>query len=412
MLVLQPVVAAWHAQEQAAVPATGTVATAEQVANPATVVSEPTPGNPETITSETIAKWYSAFLEYEKERRAAFPQGIPAKDTPFDIVLLNVCSLSNDDLIASEELAQHPVFDQFNIRFDRFNSATSYSGPATLRLLNAMCGQVDHDTLYDERRPECEIMNRLDQLGFKQHMFFDHHGQYDNYLQTMRDKAGLTAPLESTKKYPVRYVAFDDEPISDDLAVMRDWLRTLNRDKEAKRTVTLFNFIALHDGNRLPRQSRWEAFKPRLKIFLDDLQRVIREIERSGRKVMLVVVPEHGAAVRGDRVQTARLRDIPSMRITQVPTMVKFIGIKNMPQETIHVTGNTSYLAMAELIGKVIESNYFSVDGGSIPLQELIQDLPETNPVSENGQSVVLTYKDQDYIRRNKGEWVVYPTDR
>ena len=255
-------------------------------------------------------------------------------------------------------------------------------------------------------------MNRLDQLGFKQHMFFDHHGQYDNYLQTMRDKAGLTAPLESSKKYPVRYVAFDDEPISDDLAVMRDWLRTLNRDKDVKRTVTLFNFIALHDGNRLPRQSRWEAFKPRLKVFLDDLQRIIREIERSGRKVMLVVVPEHGAAVRGDRVQTARLRDIPSMRITQVPTMVKFIGIKNMPQETIHVTGNTSYLAMAELIGKVIESNYFSVDGGSIPLQELIQDLPETNPVSENGQSVVLTYKGQDYIRRNKGEWVVYPTDR
>lgn len=412
VLALQPMLAAWHAQEQAVIPTNGAMAVPEQTVDSTAVVAEPTPGNPETITSETIAKWYTAFLEYEKERRAAFPQGIPAKDTPFDIVLLNVCSLSNDDLIASEELAQHPVFDQFNIRFDRFNSATSYSGPATLRLLNAMCGQVDHDTLYDERRPECEIMNRLDQLGFKQHMFFDHHGQYDNYLQTMRDKAGLTAPLESSKKYPVRYVAFDDEPISDDLAVMRDWLRTLNRDKDVKRTVTLFNFIALHDGNRLPRQSRWEAFKPRLKVFLDDLQRIIREIERSGRKVMLVVVPEHGAAVRGDRVQTARLRDIPSMRITQVPTMVKFIGIKNMPQETIHVTGNTSYLAMAELIGKVIESNYFSVDGGSIPLQELIQDLPETNPVSENGQSVVLTYKGQDYIRRNKGEWVVYPTDR
>ena len=71
------------------------------------------------------------------------------------------------------------------------------------------------------------------------------------------------------------------------------------------------------------------------------MQRVIREIERSGRKVMLVVVPEHGAAVRGDRVQTARLRDIPSMRITQVPTMVKFIGIKNMPEETIVVLEGT-----------------------------------------------------------------------
>lgn len=408
ILVAQPIIASMQAQ-QAAVPAE----TQQVAANNAQVAAaaEPVAGKAEAITSETIDKWYTAFLEYEKDRRAALPQGIPEKDTPFDIVLLNVCSLSNDDLLASD-LQNHPVLNQFNIRFDHFNSATSYSGPATLRLLNAACGQTDHDSLYDGRRPECEIMNRLDQLGFKQHMFLDHHGQYDNYLQTLRDKAGLTAPLESTRKYPVRYMAFDDEEISDDLAVMRDWLRTVNRDKSAKRTVTLFNFIALHDGNRLPRHSRWEAFKPRAKIFLDDLQKFIREMERSGRKVMLILVPEHGAAVRGDRVQAPRLRDIPSMRITEVPTMVKFIGIKGMPDEPIHVTGHTSYLAMAELIGKVIAANYFSAEGGSVPLQELIQNLPETNPVSENGQSIVLTYRGNDYIRRNKGEWVVYPTDR
>ena len=80
-----------------------------------------------------------------------------------------------------------------------------------------------------------------------------------------------------------------------------------------------------------------EEFKPRAIRFLDDLQTFMHELERSGRKVMLIVVPEHGAAVRGDRIQAPRLRDIPSMRITQKCRLsVKFFGIKDLPAEPIH----------------------------------------------------------------------------
>lgn len=404
-LVLQPYYVAWTTKP--AVEQNVEVVAQNKPSQP----QQETNADPSAITSETIDKWYTAFLDYEKGRRAEFPQGLSANDTPFEIILMNICSLSNDDLLASD-LMNHPVLSEFNIRFDHFNSATSYSGPATLRLLNAVCGQVNHDSLYDGRRPECEIMNRLDQLGYRQHLYLDHRGQYDNYLQTLRDKAGLMAPLESTAKYPVRYMAFDDEEIADDLAVLRDWQRKTSRDKETKRHVTLFNFIALHDGNRLPRHSRWEEFKPRAIRFLNDLQTFMHELERSGRKVMLIVVPEHGAAVRGDRIQAPRLRDIPSMRITEVPLMVKFFGIKNMPAEPIHVTGPTSYLAMSTLIGRVLSLNYFGADGGSVPLEELVRDLPETNPVSENGQSVVLTYRGNDYIRQKGGEWRSYPRER
>lgn len=404
-LVLQPYYVAWTTKP--AVEQNVEVVAQNKPSQP----QQETNADPSAITSETIDKWYTAFLDYEKGRRAEFPQGLSANDTPFEIILMNICSLSNDDLLASD-LMNHPVLSEFNIRFDHFNSATSYSGPATLRLLNAVCGQVNHDSLYDGRRPECEIMNRLDQLGYRQHLYLDHRGQYDNYLQTLRDKAGLMAPLESTAKYPVRYMAFDDEEIADDLAVLRDWQRKTSRDKETKRHVTLFNFIALHDGNRLPRHSRWEEFKPRAIRFLNDLQTFMHELERSGRKVMLIVVPEHGAAVRGDRIQAPRLRDIPSMRITEVPLMVKFFGINNMPAEPIHVTGPTSYLAMSTLIGRVLSLNYFGADGGSVPLEELVRDLPETNPVSENGQSVVLTYRGNDYIRQKGGEWRPYPRER
>lgn len=404
-LVLQPYYVAWTTKP--AVEQNVEVVAQNKPSQP----QQETNADPSAITSETIDKWYTAFLDYEKGRRAEFPQGLSANDTPFEIILMNICSLSNDDLLASD-LMNHPVLSEFNIRFDHFNSATSYSGPATLRLLNAVCGQVNHDSLYDGRRPECEIMNRLDQLGYRQHLYLDHRGQYDNYLQTLRDKAGLMAPLESTAKYPVRYMAFDDEEIADDLAVLRDWQRKTSRDKETKRHVTLFNLIALHDGNRLPRHSRWEEFKPRAIRFLNDLQTFMHELERSGRKVMLIVVPEHGAAVRGDRIQAPRLRDIPSMRITEVPLMVKFFGINNMPAEPIHVTGPTSYLAMSTLIGRVLSLNYFGADGGSVPLEELVRDLPETNPVSENGQSVVLTYRGNDYIRQKGGEWRPYPRER
>ena len=43
----------------------------------------------------------------------------------------------------------HEVLKQFNIRFENFNSATSYSGPAALRLLKSVCGQPSHEDLYE-----------------------------------------------------------------------------------------------------------------------------------------------------------------------------------------------------------------------------------------------------------------------
>ena len=85
--------------------------------------------------------------------------------------------------------------------------------------------------------------------------------------------------------------------------------------------------------------------------------------------------------------------------------MVKFFGIKDLPAEPIHVTGHTSYMAMSTLIGRALALNYFGADGGSVPLEELVRDLPETNPVSENGQSVVLTANGV-HIRRNDNETI------
>lgn len=355
--------------------------------------------------AKAVGEWYDAFLAYEHDRRARFPNGLSEKDTPFDILLLSICSVSNDDLAVSQ-LDQHPLFKEFNIRFDSFNAATAYSGPALLRLLNGACGQPSHSELYGERRPECEIMTRLGTLGYSQRLLMDHSGEYDNFLQSMRDKAGVTATLDNAK-YPTRYMGFDDEEIADSLAVLRHWQRRQVKSK-AGRTATLINFIALHDGNRLPGRGRAEPFKPRAQEMFDNIRTFLRELERSGRKTMVVIVPEHGAAVRGDKIQVPRLRDIPTMRISRVPVMVKFVGLKGMPNEPIHVTGNTSYLALTSLIGKTLETDYFSKDGGTVPLEQLVHDLPQTNPVSENGTVQTLEYQGREYFRQNGGEWKPY----
>ena len=355
--------------------------------------------------AKAVGEWYDAFLAYEHDRRARFPNGLSEKDTPFDILLLSICSVSNDDLAVSQ-LDQHPLFKEFNIRFDSFNAATAYSGPALLRLLNGACGQPSHSELYGERRPECETMTRLGTLGYSQRLLMDHSGEYDNFLQSMRDKAGVTATLDNAK-YPTRYMGFDDEEIADSLAVLRHWQRTQVKSK-AGRTATLINFIALHDGNRLPGRGRAEPFKPRAQEMFDNIRTFLRELERSGRKTMVVIVPEHGAAVRGDKIQVPRLRDIPTMRISRVPVMVKFVGLKGMPNEPIHVTGNTSYLALTSLIGKTLETDYFSKDGGTVPLEQLVHDLPQTNPVSENGTVQTLEYQGREYFRQNGGEWKPY----
>lgn len=151
-------------------------------------------------------------------------------------------------------------------------------------------------------------MTRLGTLGYSQRLLMDHSGEYDNFLQSMRDKAGVTATLDKGK-YPTRYMGFDDEEIADSLAVLRHWQRTQVKAK-AGRTATLINFIALHDGNRLPGRGRAEPFKPRAQEMFDNIRTFLRELERSGRKTMVVIVPEHGAAVRGDKIQVPRLRDI------------------------------------------------------------------------------------------------------
>ena len=149
------------------------------------------------------------------------------------------------------------------------------------------------------------------------------------------------------------------------------------------------------------------AFEPRAKLLLDQLQGLMKRIEESGRRVMMIVVPEHGAAVKGDKIQMARLRDIPSPHITQVPTMVKFFGLKDSVP-SVHVSEDTSYLAVSELIARSLEMNVYGQVNATEVIHGIAKSLPKTYRVSENANAAVINFQGRHFVRFKNGEWLPY----
>ncbi|MCK0508508.1 cellulose biosynthesis protein BcsG [Aromatoleum anaerobium] len=144
---------------------------------------------------------------------------------------------------------------------------------------------------------------------------------------------------------------------------------------------------------------------------LEDLNAFIDQLERSGRRVVLVIVPEHGAGLHGDRMQIAGMREIPSPSITHVPVGIKLIGMGSAARdEPLHVGAPSSYLALSEIIARLSVMSPVDDGGAGIDRHALVADLPQTAPVAENAGTVVLEYGGMSYVRiQEQGEWLPYP---
>ena len=216
-------------------------------------------------------------------------------------------------------------------------------------------------------------------------------------VDDMMDQTGL----------PVSLQAFDGSPVYEDLAVLNRWLKTEEASSNP-RNATFYNTLPLHDGNHFPGQSKTADYKVRAQKLFDDLDNFFTELEKSGRKVMVVVVPEHGGALKGDKMQVSGLRDIPSPSITNVPTAVKFFGMK-APHEgaPIIIDQPSSYLAVSELVVRALDGKMFSED--SVNWQQYVANLPQSAAVSENANAIVIQYQGKPYVQLNGGSWVPYP---
>jgi cellulose synthase operon protein YhjU len=372
-------------------------------ANATVKVVAPPVGKP---SNEQLNVALQSFYESEKPRRTQFPVSTTAP--PFDVLLINICSLSWDDLRQSG-LDAHPLLKNMDVIFDDFNAATAYSGPAVLRLMRASCGQVSHSELYQPAPDQCYLMENLRQLGFETKTALNHNGQFQGFLDEITAGGRFPAPYIPTETRPTM-AGFDGSPIWDDLDTLGRWWKA-RQASGAERTALLYNTITLHDGNREATADgggRSSPFLTRAQRLFDELDTFIGELEKSGRQAIVVFVPEHGAALKGDKMQIAGMREIPTPDITHTPVAVRVIGAKDRgAHEPTRVAGPSSYLALSDLLARMVATDIFTAE--HIDWKALTADLPETQPISENEGTVLMPYNGVPYVRLGNRNWIEYP---
>lgn len=344
-----------------------------------------------------------------KARSVAFPT--PAKGAaPFDILILHVCSLSWDDL-EGLGLDDSPFLGRFDALLERFNTATSYSNPAALRLLRANCGQTAHSALYQKPPDECLLLERLRGAGFKTYAVFNHDGTYGDMGVELRRLAGADVPI-LPEGLPARAKGFDGGSIYGDFDVLEAWWKKRQADG-APRAALYYNSVTLHDGAHGVDDRQWwkrpriDKYREFLEALSADVERFVGLVEASGRRALVVFVPEHGAALRGSSLQPVGLRDIPLPTITEVPVGLRLVAPGRAPAPQQRLDAPLSYLGLARLLGGAIGGE-LSWSGAPVPAG-LEAALPRSRFIAENEHSAVLE-RGGEFLHRDKsGKWARLP---
>jgi len=348
------------------------------------------------------------FFAQEAGRSVTFEKPLSG-ELPFDVIFIHVCSLSWDD-VQAVGLAQHPLWKQFDILLTQFNSAASYSGPAALHLLRANCGQPEHGKMYVQTAEKCYLMSSLQRSGFEPELALNHDGKFDDFIGQLKTHGHLDAAALPLDGLEVAQRAFDDAPIYDDLSVLERWLDRRQQSGSA-RVALYYNTVSMHDGNHLPdthsAQNTLASYKGRLSHFLDETAIFMQKLQRSGHRAVVVLVPEHGGAVRGDALQIEGLRELPTPAITLVPVGIKVVGGNLAHAEnTLKVEQPTSYLAISHIIAQMLERSPFA--GQSFNASEYIENLPTTRFVAQNEKTLMMESRHQYFFTHGADGWQNY----
>jgi cellulose synthase operon protein YhjU len=336
---------------------------------------------------------------------------------PFDVVLLHVCSLSWDDL-AVVGLDRDPFLRRFDLLFTRFNSVTTHSNPSAIRLLRSACGQSPHGALYQPTREECYLSDQWAAGGYRSYTALNHDGSYGGMVEEIM-RLGHAAPPLGRADAPMTQVDFTGKPVYDDYGVLANWWRRRRTDTSA-RAMLYYNTITLHDGGRRAgdggssgrdRPAQYAAF---VRTLFEDFERFFALMEADGRRVAVVMVAEHGVALRGSRVQPAGLREVPLPSITMVPVGVKLIGpgwFRGDRDSQVVVARPTSYLAIASVLAQLGTRSMPGLDPGD--LARLADQIPSTDYVAEN-QGAIVVRDGERYLAKGRSfgmHWVELPLD-
>ncbi|HEF5785390.1 cellulose synthase [Burkholderia multivorans] len=345
----------------------------------------------------------ATFRAQESQRQVAFGHLGNDPAAQFDVIVVHVCSLSWDDLDAAK-LRNHPMLSRFDYLFTNFSTAASYSGPAAIRVLRASCGQEAHADLYKPAPQQCHLFAQLASAGYTVQSLLNHDGHFDNFLQVIRDNIGVPgAPLVSNEAAPVAMHAFDGSAIKDDYATLANWYA--QRASVAGPVALYYNTISLHDGNRVVGSALTsiDSYPQRAAKLMSDVDRLADLVAQSGRRAVIVFVPEHGAALRGDRNQVAGLREIPTPRIVHGPVGVRLVGFAGDHGTTTVIDQPTSFLALAQLLSNLVSNSPFKP---GVTLAQYAADLPRTRMIGENEGTVTMQTAAGYAVKTPDGVWI------
>jgi len=349
---------------------------------------------------------------FEAESARAVRLGERPLGPDLDLVLLHVCSLSWSDLRAAG-LDAEALFRRFDLVFTRFNSVSSYTNPSAIRLLRATCGQPRHRDLYREARKECYLLDALRAQGYATWTAIDNDAPSYRFAEEIAALGGADPPIEM-KDLPVRQVDFDGTPIHDDLSILERWLRE-RRASPARRAALYMDVTTLHGGARWAGEAQWwkrgraDLYREFAERLFSNLDRFFETLRASGGRFAVVLVPEHGMALRGSTLQPPDIREIPLPAITTVPVGLKLIGegAPVLPERQRLVSRPTSYLALAHLIESLVTAPRFGPEAMLAP--EVVDAIPETPFVAENEASMVVGLHQKLFLLGKRGSWIEIP---
>lgn len=373
-------------------------------------LTESTNSSNNSSFKDQLTHYQKDFFEKQSNLQLSLKNDLSSK-IEFDILVLSICSLAWDD-IYFYHLENHKIFKEFDILFENFNSATSYSGPAVVRLLEANCGQKSHNTLMSQMsNKQCYLANNLRNLGYDFEFLLNHDGKFDDFASLVVEKGDLQVTPNHFNLKPY-LLNFDNSFIHRDSDMFSLWLQNRATNKHNKK-FTLYNTVSLHDGVHFQYKKSLnasETYKERLINLLDDFYNIFDELKKSNKPIVVLMVPEHGANIRGDKVQISGMRELPSPKITNVPVGLKVIGndVERIGNQ-IRVKEPSSFLAIGHLVNQLLAQDIFNKR--EFTPEQLLMEIPSTPLLSENEGSVVMKYNNDYYYSFNNNDWLKYQTE-
>lgn len=256
----------------------------------------------------------------------------------------------------------------------------------------------------------CYLMDNLRNSGFETNFALNHTGRFDDFLGTVKAHGRLTVAPMTLNGLDVTQRAFDNAPVYDDLKTLNRWLET-RQNSASSRVALFYNTVSLHDGNQLlgakSSSDTMKTYQKRLHTFLDEMEQFMQNLEKSGRRAVVVMVPEHGGAVRGDDRQITGLREIPTPAITLVPVGIKVIGSNTRREgDTLLLDQATSYLAISHIVARMLEDSPFTRD--TFSPSAYVADLPTTQFVAQSQSATVIEENGQLHLKHGSQGWEDY----